>query len=435
MSNALSVSLNLLLIALEQLMLYIMAEALIERRYKSIITALAFVACSIPMRLVLQLMPDSPLMKAAFSSTVLSAEVLAFFRTGIVKSLFSGVFMCAYLMLADTLLITVTSLILEVSVQTFLFGQYEYYSVCFFTKTVELFVIIAISAYLKRRFYARTIAVSSWMRTLIFPAASLIISLLLLSTIVAAPQATPQLLSCVVIVLLADVMSFFVLNQLDRQHEAIRDNAVLRHSIKLELDNIEAWKSAYSGQRKLTHDYHTQLSVIRGLTERGDRESLLAYLDGIQEQVSSAQMLVNTNRTAADIILNQKISLALSRNITFKHQLDDLTDIRLPDDELAIVLANVIDNAIEACEQIPEPCKRHIFLKLKTSGDTAFLYLENTTAHPVIIHNNMVLSSKETPLAHGFGLQNVASVLHRHGGLYSIRYEADRQSFVFSAQI
>lgn len=435
MNSMLSTALSLLLIAMEQLMFYILAEGLLERRYKTLPTLLGFIFCSIPMRLVLQFMPDSSFMRASFSSAVLSIEVLVFFRASTIKAVFAGFFMCAYLLLADTLLIALASLMLDMSVRSFLFGQYEYYSVCFFAKTVELFIIIAINALLKRRIYARAIAASSWMRTLAFPAASLIISLLLLSAIVAAPAAMHQLLLCVILVLLADVMSFFVLNQLEKHHETIRDNAVLRHSIKLELDNIAAWKSAYSGQRKLTHDYQTQLSVIRGLAECGDKATLLAYLSSIQEQVSSAQVFVNSNRIAADIILNQKMAVAISKNILFKYQLDDLSNVRLPDDELATVLANIIDNAIEACEKIPESEKRHIFLKFKTSNDTSFLYLENTTAAPVIIHNNTVVSSKDKQVAHGFGLHNVASVLHKHGGLYSISYIADKSSFVFSAQI
>lgn len=99
------------------------------------------------------------------------------------------------------------------------------------------------------------------------------------------------------------------------------------------------------------------------------------------------------------------------------------------------MLANLIDNAIEACEEISEPGQRHILLKFKVEDEAAFLYIENTTAKPVSIRSNMVQTSKKDAAGHGFGLQNVAAVLARHGGIYAISYDAAKKLFIFSAQI
>lgn len=99
------------------------------------------------------------------------------------------------------------------------------------------------------------------------------------------------------------------------------------------------------------------------------------------------------------------------------------------------MLANLIDNAIEACEEISEPEKRHILLKFKVKDEAAFLYIENSTAKPVRVRNNVVQTTKDNAAGHGFGLQNVAAVLARHGGIYAISYDAAKKLFIFSAQI
>ena len=165
------------------------------------------------------------------------------------------------------------------------------------------------------------------------------------------------------------------------------------------------------------------------------KSDLLTYLDGLQAQLTPAETLVNTHRPAADIIINQKLSIAKSKDISFRYQLDDLSTVSLPDDELVTVLANLIDNAIEACEEISEPGQRHILLKFKVEDEAAFLYIENTTAKPVRVRNNVVQTTKDNAAGHGFGLQNVAAVLARHGGIYAISYDAAKKLFIFSAQI
>lgn len=136
-----------------------------------------------------------------------------------------------------------------------------------------------------------------------------------------------------------------------------------------------------------------------------------------------------------DIILNQKFAIAKSRNIRFTFQLDDLSAFPLADDALITVLSNLIDNAIEASEKIEDPQARFISLKMRVEPQAAFLYIENTTAEPVLIQNNRILTTKKNPLEHGYGLQNVISVLNQNHALYLLNYDSEAHIFSFSAQI
>lgn len=314
MSAGLSAFLNILVIALEQLMVCILSEGMFKRRFSAPLTLCLFIVSALPVWFVYSLMAEHMYLRIVLGCIFMSAMVLLSFRTNAVKAVFTGAFIGAFLQLADTALIAAVCEWLGISVQYFLFGPFEYYALCFFIKTVELFFIIALQFILRHRFPGRGASISDWIRALAFPASSFVISMLLLRSVISAPEATKELLVCVIIVLLTDVMSFFVLNYMDRQSEAVRDNAILRHNIKLELDNITAWREAYSGQRKLTHDYQNQLLVIRGMVEQDAAKSdLLTYLDGLQAQLTPAETLVNTHRPAADIIINQKLSIAKAR--------------------------------------------------------------------------------------------------------------------------
>ena len=214
------------------------------------------------------------------------------------------------------------------------------------------------------------------------------------------------------------------------------NNAILIQNLKLESEHISSLKDAYSAQRKQTHDFQNQLAVLRGLANRNaSRDEFSQYLDQILDDKLPATSYVNTNRLVVDVILSQKNAVTQSKGICFQQSLDNLADYPLPDDALVIVLTNLIDNAIEACEQIQEPDQRRILLKMQTMSDGSFLYIENTTAVPVTIRGNHIATTKANPAAHGFGLKNVYAMLDRQKALYAIDYRESDNTFCFSAKI
>ena len=136
-----------------------------------------------------------------------------------------------------------------------------------------------------------------------------------------------------------------------------------------------------------------------------------------------------------DAILNQKHALAQTKGIRLTVQLDDLRSFALPDDALVVVLANLLDNAIEAVSQIEFPEKRVVRLRMTSDPEVNFLYIENPSPRPVRIKDNRVLTTKKDSREHGYGLQNIAAILRQYNGIYAIDYDEGTGLFRFSAQI
>ena len=271
---------------------------------------------------------------------------------------------------------------------------------------------------------------------MIFPVATLIISIFLLRIYLIYPVLSWELTVCNAILLLVDIVSVFLFAYLERHRKAVSDNIILRQIMKTQLDNVEAWRNAYEGQRKQTHDFQNQLLVIHGLVQyQAPKDEILGYIKQLQSINYVSPLIVQTHRTVVDIIINQKYAIAESRNIRFITQLDDLSFFPLQDDALIVILSNLIDNAIEASEQIEDKQERFICLKMKVESQASFLHIENRTAVPVIIQNKRILSTKSNSSQHGFGLQNVMAVLDKVNAYYFIDYDTSRHVFSFSAQI
>lgn len=154
------------------------------------------------------------------------------------------------------------------------------------------------------------------------------------------------------------------------------------------------------------------------------------YINQLLNQEYVSALAVSTHRTVADVLLNQKYIMATQKQIKFRVQLDDLSHFPLSDDALVVVLSNLIDNAIEACEKICNPHSRYISVKAQVSSDESILYVENSVAAPVKIIDGHIATTKDDSFQHGYGIQNVLSIIKSHNGIYAMQCEELRFSFV-----
>lgn len=436
MSQTTAFVFNTVLIFLEGCMLLFLANGFFTRKRSNRFVYISFTGLSALVCIVLYFYGDSSVVKMSVSACIYISWILLCYSTTVTKCLFSVLFWLAYLVIGDNSCLALFSIAVKAHIQNFLNDPLGYYFMCFSAKIMEMLGVVFLYTWLKHHFTHAYAAFSEWLRIMIFPIATLSISRFLLRIYYFAPDMAWELTVCNAIILLVDVVSFFFLNYLERQQEVTRDNIILRQSMKTELDNVEAWRKAYDGQRKQTHDFQNQLLVIHGLVKQSaPTEDILNYIEHLQHIDLPSAMIVKTHRTAVDIILNQKNAIAESRDIRFVSQLDDLSQFPLPNDALITVLSNLIDNAIEACEKVEMAEDRCILLKMRVEEQAAFLYIENSTAGQIKIQNNRIVSTKKNQIAHGYGLQNVMSVLEQNKGTYSLNFDSKRRVFSFSAQI
>lgn len=194
-------------------------------------------------------------------------------------------------------------------------------------------------------------------------------------------------------------------------------------------ENIEALSQAYAGQRKMTHDYHAQLSTLADLLDQGHVEEAKAYLSELNAHQSERILLVNTHNASIDAVLNQKGYAGQQQGIDMRFRVNDLSALKLPRVDVTIVLGNLIDNAMEACLQIPES-DRWVSIQVLYGQGILSISIINPS-RPVQILNGKIASTKEEPLLHGFGLSNVKDILDQYKAEYFFTYEKER--FIFSA--
>jgi sensor histidine kinase regulating citrate/malate metabolism len=182
---------------------------------------------------------------------------------------------------------------------------------------------------------------------------------------------------------------------------------------------MEALGKAYANQRQLTHDFYMHLEVLGNLLSDRKSSDAMAYLQTLRTQQTTRALLVNSHHAVLDALLNQKASTAKQHGIDINFEVNNLSGLPLDPADITVILANLLDNALEACDVYAGEKKLEVKILL---GSTFFFSIRNT-CNPVQIINQEIKSSKSNPSIHGFGLKNVKSLLQKYHGEYVMFYE------------
>lgn len=216
--------------------------------------------------------------------------------------------------------------------------------------------------------------------------------------------------------------------QTEKQKQA--EILALQKETELRLESTAQLSAAYEAQRKATHDYTNHLAVLQELLHDGKAAKAQQYLNELT-QAPSAAPVVYTGTAVLDAVLNQKYAQAKAAGGCIRFQIADIPGLSVSQKDFVTVLANLLDNAIEAARQA-ENDKSIVFKLLPVSSCKAILCVRNT-AMPVQITNGQIPTSKENPLLHGYGLQNIGSILEQNQCPYTFEYRDGW--FIFAAEL
>lgn len=260
-----------------------------------------------------------------------------------------------------------------------------------------------------------------------------LLTLMVLGAVAAGDEAMPLWMFSLLLLVIIDVADLLLLDHLEigaREHEQL---LVTGERMRIQEENLQALSQAYTAQRKMTHDFRAHLDMLEGLAEQENPGALRQYLKELRQQQTERILLVNSHHPAVDAILNQKGYAGQRQGIDMRFQVNDLSALQLPGVDLAVVLGNLLDNAMEACAAFPQE-QRWVECRLlyeKTSHPPSLYLSVVNPSLPVEMPEEHSAAQKAEPSLHGFGMQNVADVLERYGAEYVCCYAEGR--FTYSA--
>lgn len=172
---------------------------------------------------------------------------------------------------------------------------------------------------------------------------------------------------------------------------------------------------------KLRHDHKNFCVGIMSELKAGNVENAIAILDK-EYNLSKNESLLYGNVVTS--IINIKQQAASENNISLLCDYVDASKINIKPTDLAILLGNALDNAIDACKLIPETEKKYIETDISVKNDTVYIMIKNPTCGKVDV-NNLTSTKAADPSRHGFGIASMKQIAEKYCGEVLFSLEDD----------
>lgn len=190
--------------------------------------------------------------------------------------------------------------------------------------------------------------------------------------------------------------------------------------------NYQALHKAYNENRMLSHDFKNHMLAVRQLIQENQNKEALEYIVTYINRSLTINRRVESGCNIVDIIVNSKIAEAEEKKIEFTYDIGQLGSINIQDIDMCALLANLLDNAIEACERL-ESKGRWIYLKIKREKHMLIIWIENSIIDDKKQKEKFFQTSKKDKIIHGLGIKSVNNVVQKYDGYKE--YEIEKNIF------
>lgn len=169
---------------------------------------------------------------------------------------------------------------------------------------------------------------------------------------------------------------------------------------------LQLWQAS----EKIRHDMKQHMIAISGFIDDGKIEDCQIYISEYIDQSSSKNKLSKSGNHVIDYIIDTKLSPIKNTEIIVAGNIGDLSDIK--DTDLASLIGNILDNAIEAEEKVEN---KRIELLLNNYENTRIIVCKNNISSSVLKRNSELRSTKASS-NHGYGHCIVSDIVKKYNG-------------------
>ncbi|MDE5777716.1 MAG: GHKL domain-containing protein [Lachnospiraceae bacterium] len=234
---------------------------------------------------------------------------------------------------------------------------------------------------------------------------------------------------CAVFLLMVNLLVFGISQYNKKKSQEFTDMQLLFQKESDSAEYYEMMLAQNENQSILIHDIKKHLQSIRLLNEKNDSDKINAYI----QQLMESSDLKETAKICDNEMLNA-ILCRYQRQCRDKHIVFH-TDIRsgavqtIYQHDLTSLFCNLLDNAVESAENIPDSFIELTVQKKENSSFIVIIAINSCRSAPVYDQDGLPVSHKTNKNRHGFGIKSIKKVIKQYHGNLQMYYDDDSATF------
>ncbi|KRL63118.1 sensor histidine kinase [Lactobacillus psittaci] len=219
-----------------------------------------------------------------------------------------------------------------------------------------------------------------------------------------------------------DLCGIMVFSLIENQRYELtlkNDLIQINNMFNSQYEQYQAYKESSETVNRRFHDLKHQLDIIA--LESSDKRRQ-EYIDSLRNDIKQFKADVKTGNPIIDVILTRKNAYCINKNINFTVIANGKLLNHIETMDLCSLIGNSLDNAIEACEQVKDPERRIIKLKIFDQANFIIYQLENYTENTNKFDDGLPQTTKKDRRnPHGYGLKSISYVTKKYNGTLRVQ--------------
>ena len=284
-----------------------------------------------------------------------------------------------------------------------------------------MYVIIQMYKRWKGRDLTAPLSFRHWIKLLFVPVSSMLITYYAYAiTLHSGQMAFFSFLT--ILIILINYLIFDLYDKMSAQTLLERQNQAYEQEILLCVRQAAEREEAYRQTRILRHDLKGRLVALSALLEAGQAEKMKKEIEKMLEENSlNRHGTSETGNLALDALVNYKYAAAAAEGAQMHSLLEVPAELFVEGTDLCVILENLLDNALEAVQKLPEG-ERSVSLAVQLIKGALFITVENPYQGAVTMDRQGKIQSSKTG-EHGIGLLSVEKTAEKYNGEVTISHE------------
>lgn len=200
------------------------------------------------------------------------------------------------------------------------------------------------------------------------------------------------------------------------------------YQLNLRFVQYENLKNRMEESRRARHDLRQSMAVIQSYLRDDNKEGLHEYIQQYSKTLPSDSTILHCHDYALNALIVYYEQQAKEREIIFYIKMTYEHDNRFADPDIAVLLGNLIENALDACSKMVNG-QPYISLCIQQHEGNLIITLDNSYNGSIHKSNNVFLSSKTGQP--GIGITSIQKIAQQYNGVAKFEYD----ELVFRASV
>ena len=202
--------------------------------------------------------------------------------------------------------------------------------------------------------------------------------------------------------------------------------------LQKEADSAEYYKMLLSqteNRNILIHDIKKHLQSIKLLNDKVENDKINAYICQLLDSSDLKEPVRICDNEMLNAILGRYQRQCVNKHIDFHADIRSGVLKQVSPHDLTSLFCNLMDNAVEAAENIPEAFIEVTAQKKENSPFCVIVVINSCRVAPTYGSDNLPVSNKKNVRKHGYGIKSIKKVTHQYDGNLQMYYDEISATF------